>query len=389
MSKWLRSARIGAALLVVCMALAVPAAAAASSPHAAKTPHVFITPANGLLEFFAGDGVFVSVSWSGFAARQPMYMRECVRGATDPVSQCSKGGAYGPCGPLLPSCPGVPFLGESDKTGSGHGVGQVAIGLINSTQNLDPIPGLSFDCDYQDPCSLWVGTNPNDLSTGLLKPIAFAPPADACPEEGTPLSGAGGGAPFRLLLGWSTAVCEPPLSIGLQTTLQSSSTGIDGFIAGSDDFAATNLPMDQSQRAALKASGRTAAFAPVSASALVFGFRIFDQKTGNQVTNLVLTPDMLAQIFTGKMSRWYDLKGIQHLNPGVGFPQFIGAIARGDQNEDTLTLTRWMWANARKTWIAGRIGSASSRIRSASDPPTSCLRWGKRTSSPARTKRRP
>jgi phosphate transport system substrate-binding protein len=351
-----RPARIAAALLVLCLAIGAPAASAFAA-HKNKAPHVKITPEKGLLEFFAGDGVFTTISWSGFPSRQPIYMRECVRGATDPTSQCSKGGAYGPCGPLTPSCPGVPFLGSSDKTGRGTGVGEVAIGLINSTQSLDPIPGLSFICDYQDPCSLWVGTNPTDLSTGVMTPIGFATPADACPDSGTPLNGSTGSAPFRILLGWATKVCEPPDNIGMQTTLQTASAGIDGYISGQDDFAATSLPMDGAERNALKASGRTAAFAPIAASGLVFGYRLFDQRTGNQITNLVLTPEMLAQIFTGKVTRWYDLKGIQQLNPGVGFPQLIGAIARGDANEDSLVMTRWMWANARSTWVSGGVGS--------------------------------
>ncbi len=356
MRRSFRPTRIAAALLVLCLAAAAPLAPA-SAAHKPAARHVSVTPDKGLLEFFAGDGVFATIHWSGFAPRQAIYMHECVRGATDPTSQCSKGGAYGPCGPLTPSCPGVPFLGSSDKTGRGIGVGQVAIGLINSTQNLDPIPGLSFTCDYQNPCSLWVGTNPNDLSTGIMTPISFATPADACPDTGTPLNGSTGSAPFRILLGWSTRVCEAPTNIAMQTTLQTAATGIDGFISGQDDFAATSLPMSAPERNALKASGRTAAFAPISASALVFGYRLFNQYTGNQVTNLVLTPEMLAQIFTGKITRWYDLKGIQKLNPGVGFPQQIGAIARGDANEDTLVMTRWMWANARSTWVAGGVGS--------------------------------
>jgi len=141
MKSFLRPARLVAASLALCFALGVPLATS-SVAHAAAGPHVAITPHDGLLEFFAGDGLFVKVAWSGFPSRQPIYMRECVRGATDPVSQCTKGGAYGPCGPLTPSCPGAPFLGSSDKTGKGTGVGQVAIGLLNSTQNGDPIPGL-------------------------------------------------------------------------------------------------------------------------------------------------------------------------------------------------------------------------------------------------------
>jgi ABC-type phosphate transport system substrate-binding protein len=85
---------------------------------------------------------------------------------------------------------------------------------------------------------------------------------------------------------------------------------------------------------------------------LVFGFRIVDQRTGNQVTDLTLSPEILAKIFNGKIVQWND-PAIRKLNPGITFPTFIGAITRGDANEESLTLTRWLWANARDAWVSG------------------------------------
>jgi phosphate transport system substrate-binding protein len=319
--------------------------ASSVSPAAQK---VTITPRQGLLDFF-GDGQFVTVSWSGFPANGAVYMRECERGATDYSSQCSQGGTYSTCGL---SCPGVAFLGITAPDGSGSGVGQVAIGLINSTPRLDPIPGKSFICDYQNDCSLFVQPDAFDLSTSVEVPISFAQPADACPEGGTFVTGSGGSAGFRDFVGWSTKICNPPQNVGLQYTLRPASSALQDYIDGYADYAVSPLPFDGQQAADLKAKGRTAAFAPVSASGLVFAYRAFDQRTGNQITDLTLSPDILAKIFNGKITQWSD-PAIKKLNPGVTFPTFIGAITRGDANEESWTLTRWLWANARDAWVSG------------------------------------
>jgi phosphate transport system substrate-binding protein len=341
-------------LLVVFAPVAAFAAAhqAARSTAAAAAPSATITPHTGLLDF-SGDGQFVTVDWSGFAPGSPAYMRECTRDATDITSQCSQGGVFSSCGL---SCPGVAYLGATGKDGSGAGVGQVAIGIINSTENLDPIPGRSFTCDYQNECSLYVLSDPFDLTTAIQVPVTFATPFDACPEGDAFTTGSGGEAAFRMFLGWSTQVCNPPQNVGLQYTLRPAQSAMQDYVDGFADYAVGPLGLDQDQQASLKKAGRTVAYAPVSLSAMVFAFHIFDQKTGNQVTNLVLSPDVLAKIFTGKIVQWND-PAIQKLNPGIHFPTFIAAITRGDANEESLTLTRWLWANARDTWVAGGVGT--------------------------------
>ena len=341
-------------LLVLCAPVAAYAAArqAGRASATAVTPSASITPRTGLLDF-SGDGQSVTVKWSGWAAASAVYVRECTRGATDYHTQCSQGGLFSPCGL---SCPGVAFVGKTGKDGTGTGVTQVAIGLINATQALDPIDGKSFTCDYQNECSLFVLQDAFDLTTAVEVPISFATPPDACPEGGAFTSGSGGEAAFRLFLGWSTQVCNPPQNVGLQYTLRPAAGALDDYASGFSDYAVGPLPLDHDQQAALKASGRTAAYAPVSISALVFAYRIFDQNTGNQVTNLVLTPELLAKIFTGKIVQWGD-PAIRKLNPGIGFPTFIGAITRGDANEESLTLTKWLWAKAKDTWIQGGVGS--------------------------------
>src|SRR5262245_10706594 len=322
----------------------VPAAPVGAAGRDAR-----ISPRAGLLDF-TGDGQFATVTWGGFPRKGSVYMRECVRNAREVASQCSQGGFYSTCGV---SCPGAGFLGQSDGHGSGTGVAQIAIGDINTKQNLDPIDGLTFTCDFQHACSVFVMSDPDDLKSAVELPISFAKPASACQEGGTFLSGSGGSAGFRMFLGWAADVCKAPTNLGLQYVLRTSRDALQDYVDGVSSYAVSSVELDKGQAGSLPTDS---AFAPVSASGLVFAYRIYDQESGRLITDLTLSPKSLAEIFTGQVGQWKD-EEIARLNPHHTFPPFIGTIARGDASEETLLMTRWMWENARDEWIAGGKGS--------------------------------
>jgi phosphate transport system substrate-binding protein len=324
----------------------------ATEVRAAGDRKVTVTPRVGLVDF-TGDGQYVTVRWEGFTPRGFLYARECQRGADTISSRCSQGGYFSVCGL---SCPGAAYLGQSDPRGRGSSTMPIAVGAINIQQNLEPIDGKTFVCDWQNDCSLFVMEDPFDLATATEIPLRFAEPKDACPEDSSVLSGSGGAAAARLFLGMALQVCKDPLKLGLEYVLKVDHDAIEDYRFGSSDFAVTTTPMDGAQRAGLEAAGRTAAYAPVSASGLVVGFSIMDQLTQQRVNELTLTPELLAKIFSGKLTSWSD-PAIRKLNPTIGFPPTIVATARGDANEDSLTFTRFLWATARKTWIAGGVGS--------------------------------
>jgi phosphate transport system substrate-binding protein len=307
------------------------------------------TPDSNLLDI-SGDGQFVTLSWSHFPKNQVVYALECERGATDPASQCSQGGnAYSICGH---ACPGWAYLGPSDKNGSGSSIVQVAIGVINTLPNLDPIPGQTFTCDWQHACSFMLTTDVGLLSGAVEVPIEFEKPADACPTGGTYLAPSGGAAAKRLFLSWASNVCNSPTDISLSYVLKPGTNAIDDFVQGAAPFAVTPYPMSKGQAKQLADKHETASYAPLTASALVFAFRIKDQFTGGWLTHLVLTPDLLARIFTGQITTWTDPR-IEALNPGVGFPVSTFTVGRGDACEETLEMTSWIWANAKQAWIDG------------------------------------
>jgi phosphate transport system substrate-binding protein len=333
--------------VVTLAVIGVPVFGGSASAAAGRSGQV--TPDSNLLDI-SGDGQFVTISWSNFPKNQVVYALECERGATDPASQCSQGGnAYSICGH---ACPGWAYLGPSDKTGSGRSIVQVAIGVINTLPNLDPIPGETFTCDWQHDCSFFLTTDVSLLNNAVEVPIQFEKPADACPTGGTYLAPSGGSAPKRLFLSWASNVCNSPTNISLSYVLKPSTNAIDDFVQGAAPFAVTPYPMSKGQAKQLADKHETASYAPLTASALVFAFRIKDQFTGAWLTHLVLTPDLLAQIFTGKITTWTDPR-IEALNPGVGFPVATFTVGRGDACEETLEMTSWIWANAKQAWIAG------------------------------------
>src|SRR5262245_40645651 len=292
-------------LLLLSMLFVAPASVASGKRH------VKVSPRAGLVAF-TNDGQYVTITWSWFPARSLMYIRECQRGATDIGSQCSQGGLFSACGR---SCPGTAFLGTSDSHGGGKASARVAIGAINLEPTLDPIPGKTFTCDYRpaNRCSLFVLSDVDNLRSGVEVPITFARPQDACPADGTFLPGAGGGPAWRQLLGWASTVCEAPHKLALQYRLLfSGSNGVDqlvdsikdGFKSPGGDvyYAVTTGPMSDEQAKTVRTWKALTQYAPISGSGLVFAYRMYDPHNGKQIRNLVLTPELLAEIFTKQLS---------------------------------------------------------------------------------------
>jgi phosphate transport system substrate-binding protein len=312
-------------------------------------PHVRVTPAKRLIDI-ANDGQFVRVSWKGFPKNEPVYALECQPDVTDARAGCSRGGGYfGICGP---NCPGIQLLDVSDRRGSGQGVARVAIGWINSlTPKFEPVDGVTFTCDDQNPCSLVVGTDITDLSSSVEVPLSFLPPITACPDNARDVPGGGASAAFRFVLNVGIEACHNKQKLLTNYLNTNGDSGIRSLQGGFASYAVTGVPLDDAQRAVFDAAGESVAYAPVSASGLVFAYRMIDPLKRQPIRSLTLTPSMLARIFTGQYAS-LRVPEIQRLNPGVTFPQDVVAFARGDTSEDNLTVTSWFWHNARRAWIS-------------------------------------
>ena len=163
-------------------------------------------------------------------------------------------------------------------------------------------------------------------------------------------SGSGTASGFGQFLNLSLDACKPPNNIDLGVRAPDVGPTLDDYVGGFSQYAVSSVPMTEGQKQQLDTGGRTAGYAPILASGEVFAFRIYDPRTQNQVTHLTLTPELLARIFSGQLKYW-NTPAIKALNPGVAFPSTIAAVGRGDACEETLQVTKWIWENAKQSWL--------------------------------------
>lgn len=140
------------------------------------------------------------------------------------------------------------------------------------------------------------------LATALVLAagLAGATPSGA---QGITLNGAGATFPFPLYSKWSQVYAAEK---GVQINYQSigSGGGIRQFIAKTVDFGASDAPMTDEQVA--QAGGRVLHI-PMVAGAVVPVYNVPGVGPG-----LNFTPDVLADIFLGKITRWNDPRLVRH-----------------------------------------------------------------------------
>jgi phosphate transport system substrate-binding protein len=168
----------------------------------------------------------------------------------------------------------------------------------------------------------------------LVAILAAALPAAAvlpASGQGLTLNGAGATFPFPLYSKWSQVYAAEK---GVQINYQSigSGGGIRQFIAKTVDFGASDGPMTDEQVA--QAGGRVL-HVPMVAGAVV---PVYNLAGIGPVLNF--TPDVLADIFLGKITRWNDPR-LARANPGVTFPAAdIIVVHRSDGSGTTA-----IWVN--------------------------------------------
>ncbi|MFI5049808.1 MAG: substrate-binding domain-containing protein, partial [Gaiellales bacterium] len=148
---------------------------------------------------------------------------------------------------------------------------------------------------------------------------------------------------------WEIAMCGPPAKLGVNYIPANSEDGRSNFVNGLNDFAVTATPFTDDQKTALDKAGRTFQYAPLTTSGLVLAYKVFDQdaahaEPGAQVTDLKLTPELAARIFTGQLTNWHVDSEINALNPGHVFPPSVRALVRGDHSAANLEFTSWLSA---------------------------------------------
>ncbi|MBU6347065.1 MAG: phosphate ABC transporter substrate-binding protein PstS [Actinomycetales bacterium] len=129
------------------------------------------------------------------------------------------------------------------------------------------------------------------------------------------------------------------LGLKVNFTGSGSSAGRSLYVAGKVDFAVTEIPFSkegdagvvagQAEVTALEAAKKTYQYFPIVAGGTALMYNLKDS-TGKQITNLQLSPETIAQIFTGKIKNWSDPKIAQD-NGGNALPSLaITPVVRSD-----------------------------------------------------------
>lgn len=163
------------------------------------------------------------------------------------------------------------------------------------------------------------------------------------------LNGAGATFPFPLYSKWSQVYAA---TLGVQINYQSigSGGGIRQFIEKTVDFGASDGPMTSEQ---IQQAGGRVLHIPMVAGAVVPVYNVPGVGIG-----LNFTPDILADIFLGKITKWNDRRIVQ-VNPTAGLPATdIVVVHRSDGSGTTAIWVNYL-GKVSKEW-KDKVGAGTS-----------------------------
>ena len=186
------------------------------------------------------------------------------------------------------------------------------------------------------------------LLGGLVSLVAPARPAAAA--SFVPIAGSGSTLAYSAIHAWQTEVVQYGMVVNYAQI--GSTSGRDQFRRGVVDWAASDTPYGPDD----PPPGRGFAYLPDVAVSTTFAYNL---RVGIQkITNLRLSGDNIAKIFTGVLTRWND-PAIAADNPGLILPPIaIVPVVRSDSAGSTAQFTRWMAATEGTYWTdyCGRLG---------------------------------
>jgi phosphate transport system substrate-binding protein len=122
-----------------------------------------------------------------------------------------------------------------------------------------------------------------------------------------------------------------------------SSAGRKNFLNGTVDFAASDIPFQfkpEDGSAPENPKRGSYAYIPVTAGGTSFMYNL--KINGQRVTNLRLSGENVAKIFTGAISSWDD-PALKADNPGLAMPaRKIVPVVRSDGSGSSAQFTRWL-----------------------------------------------
>ena len=128
-----------------------------------------------------------------------------------------------------------------------------------------------------------------------------------------------------------------------------SGTGRTDLYSGTVNFAGSDSPIPATETASLK--GRAVLYFPVVIGPITMSYNL------SGISNLKLTPTVIANIFQGNITSWSD-PAIAALNPGVNLPSTpITLAVRSDSSGTTQNFSLFLQTAVPSVW---KLGSAST-----------------------------
>jgi phosphate transport system substrate-binding protein len=172
--------------------------------------------------------------------------------------------------------------------------------------------------------------------------------------DASQLTGAGATFPYPLYSRWfyQYASVDPSARFNYQSI--GSGGGISQATAKTVDFAASDAILNAQQ----KAAAPDLRMFPTVAGAVVIAYNVNDANGSPIPTGLKLTPDVIAGIFLGHITKWNDPQ-LQSLNPDVKLPdQDIAVAHRADGSGTTFLFTSYL-SEVSPEWKS-KVGAGTS-----------------------------
>ena len=148
------------------------------------------------------------------------------------------------------------------------------------------------------------------------------------------LNGAGASFPNIIYQDWILTYNQSHPDVKLNYQSIGSGGGIRQFSDKTVDFGASDAPMSDSAIAAIEGN---VLHIPTVLGAIVVTYNLPGVASG-----LKLTPDLIADIFLGKVTKWNDAR-ITSVNPGVTLPGVdILVVHRSDGSGTTFGFTEYL-----------------------------------------------
>lgn len=171
-----------------------------------------------------------------------------------------------------------------------------------------------------------------------------------CAAAQTTLNGAGATFPYPIYSKWFSEYHKEHSDVQINYQSIGSGGGIRQVQAGTVDFGASDGPMSDQQIAESKVK---VLHVPTVLGSVVPAYNV-PGVTGE----IKFTPEALAGIFLGKISKWND-KAITSANPGINFPdQNITVVHRSDGSGTTYIFTDYL-SKVSSDW-QGTVGKGTA-----------------------------